>query len=175
MRVCGVDPGLNTTGYGLIEVSGKLARVIDAGTIQPARVQNLDQRVYEVFADLGELLNEHTIDLLAVEQLYSHYAHPRTAILMGHVRGAILACAAQHDVKVQEYSATQIKRAVTGHGRASKMRVAQAVRHELNIVDLIEPDDVSDALAVALCARYLAKKSRGPEDGRAAQLRIKRS
>jgi len=87
--------------------------------------------------------------------LYSHYAHPRTSILMGHARGVICLAAAEAGIPVISYSATQIKRILTGNGRAPKIQVQQAIQRELRLANLPEPPDVADALAVALCHCYL--------------------
>ncbi len=92
---------------------------------------------------------------MAIEQLYSHYKHPRTAILMGHARGVICLAAAQADVEVVHYSATQIKRILTGDGRAPKSQMQLAIRNELALAQVPDPPDVADALAVAVCHYYL--------------------
>ncbi len=92
---------------------------------------------------------------MAIEQLYSHYKHPRTAILMGHARGVICLAAAQAGIAVIHYSATQIKKILTGNGRAPKIQMQQAIRRELALAEVPEPPDVADALAVALCHYYL--------------------
>jgi crossover junction endodeoxyribonuclease RuvC len=91
---------------------------------------------------------------MAVEQLYSHYEHPRTAILMGHARGAIFLAAAQKKIPVVSYAATRVKKIVTGNGRASKEQVQRTIQRELGLAALPEPPDVADALAIALCHYY---------------------
>ena len=94
---------------------------------------------------------------VAVEQLYSHYEHPQTAILMGHARGVIFLAAGQRGLPVISYAATRIKKTITGNGRASKEQVQRTVQRELGLPQLPEPPDVADALAVALCHYYLTK------------------
>ena len=101
--------------------------------------------------DISAILNEHHPEVVAVEQLYSHYNHPRTAILMGHARGVILLAAARLGIEVRSYSATRIKRYLTGNGRASKTQVQRAIQVTLSLSSLPEPADVADALAIALC------------------------
>ena len=96
--------------------------------------------------------------MVAVEQLYAHYNHPRTAILMAHARGVIFLAAAKHSLPVVSYNATSIKKTITGHGRASKEQMQQAIMSELSLPKLPEPHDVSDALAAALCHYYIQKK-----------------
>jgi crossover junction endodeoxyribonuclease RuvC len=94
---------------------------------------------------------------VAVEQLYAHYDHPRTAILMAHARGVVFLAAAQRGVPVISYNATRIKKTVTGNGRAPKDQVQRAVQRELGLAALPEPPDVADALAAALCHYYAFK------------------
>ena len=96
---------------------------------------------------------------MAVEQLYAHYNHPRTAILMGHARGVIFLAAAQRGLTVCSYNATSIKKTITGSGRASKEQIQLAVRRELGLVKTPEPPDVADALAAALCQFYVDKRT----------------
>jgi crossover junction endodeoxyribonuclease RuvC len=104
--------------------------------------------------------------VVAVEQLYAHYDHPRTAILMAHARGVVFLAAAQGNLPVASYAATQIKKTITGNGRASKEQVQRTIRQELGLAQLPEPADVTDALAVALCHYYLQRNSRGTLPGR---------
>jgi len=92
--------------------------------------------------------------VMAIEQIHSVYQHPRTAILMAHARGVMLLCAAQHRVPVEGYSATRVKKTLAGSGRASKQQIQRAVQQELGLAALPEPNDVADALAVAMCHYY---------------------
>jgi crossover junction endodeoxyribonuclease RuvC len=91
---------------------------------------------------------------MALEQLYAHYEHPRTAVLMAHARGAILLAAAENEVAVVHYASTRVKKTVTGHGRAGKDQVQRTIQRELGLAELPSPPDVADALAVALCHYY---------------------
>jgi crossover junction endodeoxyribonuclease RuvC len=88
---------------------------------------------------------------VAVEQLYSHYAHPRTAILMGHARGVILLVARRHHLAVEEFAANRVKQSVSGHGHASKEQMQRTIQSIWNLNDPPDPPDVADALAIALC------------------------
>lgn len=151
MIICGIDPGLEQTGYGVIEAAGNVLRVVDAGLINSPPTDPLPERLLQIHQGLVSLLDEHTIDMIAVEQLYSHYGHPRTAILMGHARGVILLAALQHSISVTSLAATQIKKALTGNGRASKVQIQHAVTVRLNLPALVAPNDVADALAAAIC------------------------
>lgn len=155
MRILGIDPGLNTTGYGVIEVtSGRRASLCEAGVIRGKSKGSLAARVAEIHAGVEEAIATLRPEAMALEQLYSHYARPRTAILMGHARGVICLAATQAAIPVQHYAATQVKKILTGNGRAPKSQVQLAVQRELGLQALPEPPDVADALAVALCHYY---------------------
>jgi crossover junction endodeoxyribonuclease RuvC len=117
-------------------------------------------RLAEIHAGVTDVITTFRPTTMAIEELYSHYARPRTAILMGHARGVICLAAAQADIAVVHYSATQVKSILTGSGRASKSQVQRAIHRELRLAQLPEPPDVADALAIALCHYYL-KKGRG--------------
>ncbi|MBX9678873.1 MAG: crossover junction endodeoxyribonuclease RuvC [Gemmataceae bacterium] len=156
--VLGIDPGLNITGYGVLQRHPTRPIVREAGVLRPGDAKNdLTMRLKAIYDGVLELLEQFKPEAMAVEQLYAHYAHPRTAILMGHARGAIFLAAAQRGVAVFSYSATRIKKTVTGHGRASKEQVQRTIERELGLKKPPEPPDVADALAVALCHVHLMK------------------
>ena len=147
----GVDPGLAATGYGLIEYRSGRLRVIEGGVIRSNEGDSFAERVGDIFSGMQALLREFRPDVLSMEELYSHYKHPRTAIIMGHARGAILAAACQEKIPVQHYAATMVKMALTGNGRAKKEQVRETVLNSLNLRGPLEPLDTYDALAVAMC------------------------
>ena len=151
MKVLGVDPGLQTSGYAVIELDGQQLRVLDAGTIRADAKLPMAQRLFQIYHDTEPLFSEHEIDIMAIEQLYAHYKHPRTAIMMGHARGMFLLAAAVHQVQVEDFSATRIKKCLTGNGRAGKEQMQRAVAGQLGLVKPPTPSDVADALAVAMC------------------------
>jgi crossover junction endodeoxyribonuclease RuvC len=97
-----------------------------------------------------EIIEQFKPQSMAVEQLFSHYKHPRTAILMAHARGVILLAAAQYKLSVTSYNPTRVKKSLTGSGRAGKLQVQWAIQRELGLVDLPEPSDVADAMAIGL-------------------------
>jgi len=150
-RIMGIDPGLDTTGYAVVDFASK-PDIVEAGTIQTATNDSLENRIIQIYNDLMEIIGEFAPDIAAVEKLYSHYRHPRTAILMGHARGAILLACAARKIPVWDLPATMVKRSLTGNGRASKLQVQQAIASICNLTNLSFPADVSDALAIALCA-----------------------
>lgn len=155
VRVLGIDPGLNTTGYGCIEVAGGVVRLAEAGVIRSQARGSLARRVQEIHAGLRDAIAALRPGVVALEQLYSHYERPRTAILMGHARGVICLAAAEAGIDVVHYPATQIKKVLTGNGRAPKSQMQRAIQLELKLPSLPEPADVADALAIALTHHYL--------------------
>ncbi|MDX1965409.1 MAG: crossover junction endodeoxyribonuclease RuvC [Pirellulales bacterium] len=158
MLILGIDPGLNTTGYGLLRLGGREPELVEAGIIRPGSAEReFALRLQELHAGIAEILAQHQPVALALEQLYSHYEHPRTSILMGHARGVICLAGAQAGIPVIAYSATQIKKTLTGNGRAPKTQMQLAIQRELRLPALPEPADVADALAIALCHAYAVK------------------
>ncbi|MGI8968714.1 MAG: crossover junction endodeoxyribonuclease RuvC [Chloroflexota bacterium] len=152
MKVLGIDPGLVVTGYGIIELTSGKIRLVEAGTIDSGDAQNpLPLRLQRIYDGLGELIDEHQPDEAALEQLYSHYAHPRTAILMGHARGVLCLAVGVHDIPLHHYAATQVKSSLTGNGRASKAQMQTMIQRTFGLPQVPEPPDVADALAIALC------------------------
>ncbi|MCO6438386.1 MAG: crossover junction endodeoxyribonuclease RuvC [Phycisphaerae bacterium] len=151
--ICGIDPGLGTTGYAVLgSGDGREAVVLDAGVCRMHERDPLAERLFALERDVHGVFEEHRPSVVAVEQLYAHYKHPRTAILMGHARGVILLAAARLGIPVRSYEATRIKRYLTGNGRASKAQVQRAIMVTLGLCEPPEPPDVADALAIALCA-----------------------
>jgi len=142
MKYCGVDPGLS---------------IVEAGVFRTDRDGTLSERLAQIERDFAEVLDRAHPGVVAVEELYSHYKHPRTAILMGHARGVILAVAQRFGVAVCSFSATRIKRLLTGNGRAPKRQVQRAVQSAFALASLPEPHDAADALAIALCCAHASR------------------
>jgi len=151
-RILGIDPGLNVTGYGAIEIAGGDVAVVEAGIIKTDAKASLPTRLAQLQEDLAAIVAELKPDVAAVEKLYAHYKHPRTSILMGHARGVILAVFAGAGLEVMDLPSTMVKRAATGNGHASKAQVQKAVTVLCQLPAIPEPPDVADALAIALCA-----------------------
>ena len=158
MIVLGIDPGLNTTGYGVVDFTNRQPKLIEAGVVRGKSGATLADRVNEIHAGVSDVIKSLKPEVLAIEELYSHYDRPTTAILMGHARGVILLAAAQAGIPVESYAATQIKKTITGSGRAPKWQMQDAIRRELNLNKLPEPPDVADALAIALCHCYISRQ-----------------
>ena len=157
MRILGIDPGLRLTGYGVIDYRLLRPILIDGGVIRLKEKTSIADRLVELETELDALFEEHKPDCCAVESLYAHYKHPRTAILMGHARGVILLVAARRKIRTEEFAANRIKQSVVGHGHAGKSQVQKSIQLLWNLKNPPDPPDVADALAVALCCgRHLS-------------------
>ena len=133
-RILGIDPGLGITGYGVLDAATGSPCLVEAGVIRStAKSKSLPARLAEIHRGVAEVIATLKPAAMALEQLYSHYAHPRTSILMGHARGVICLAAAEASIPVIHYSATQIKRILTGNGRAPKAQVQRAIEKELRL------------------------------------------
>ena len=164
-RVVGVDPGLNVTGYAVVEPSPRGAFVIEAGVIRPgAGCKTMGQRLAWIHRGIVEVLDAFPPGAMALEQVHSHVSYPRTAILMGHARGVIVLAAAQRETPVFGYAPTRIKKTLTGSGRASKSQIQHAIMAELGLDRLPEPHDVADACAIALCHFHINRNRRLLQD-----------
>lgn len=151
MRILGIDPGLQVCGYACLETGGEEYILIEAGVFRTSGSSAIEARLNQIAEDTKLLLEKLQPQVVAVEQLYSHYAHPKTAILMGHARGVILQKCAEAGVEVRSFGATRIKKSLTGNGRASKEQVQRTIKTLLSLPDVPEPNDVADAIAAAMC------------------------
>lgn len=157
--ILGIDPGLDTTGYGLLDVrDGKIA-IREAGVIRTTPDESIGSRIEQIYDGIRELITTFHPAVMAVEQLHSTYEHPQTAILMGHARGVICLAAAQEAVPITSYRPTQVKKTLTGSGRATKDQMQRAIQTEFQLGTPPQPPDVADALAVALCHFYTTRHS----------------
>ncbi len=157
--ILGIDPGLNITGYGVVEWIDRGPVLREAGVIRGQNRRRLDSRLVDIHDGVTEVLAAFQPDVMAVEDLFSHYERPRTAILMGHARGVICLAAAQASVQIESFAATHVKKMLTGNGRASKQQVQLAVCNQFGLAEPPEPVDVTDAIAIALCECYSSQQS----------------
>jgi crossover junction endodeoxyribonuclease RuvC len=151
MRILGIDPGLQVCGYACVETGQDAEALVEAGVIRTASGSTIEAKLNQIAEDIDSLLENFRPDIVAVEELYSHYTHPKTAILMGHARGVILQRCTQVAVEIRSFGATRIKKSITGNGRASKEQVQRTIQTILSLRQLPEPSDVADAIAAALC------------------------
>jgi crossover junction endodeoxyribonuclease RuvC len=149
MIILGIDPGLNTSGYGLIRVVHGKLQFIAAGTISTSSANSFSEKLGMLHHSCSEIIDDYHPDVYAIEETYSN-VNPRTSLKLGHARGVLMLAAYQHDCPVFEYPATIVKKSLTGTGGASKEQVKYMVLKLLKIPSLEGKMDVSDALAVAI-------------------------
>ena len=152
MRILGIDPGLQVCGYACLEVGMGRENLIEAGFIRTNQQLPLAEKLNRIAQDMDVVLDTVHPEIVAVEQLYAHYAHPRTSILMGHARGVLLLTCRQAGVDVRNVAATKVKKSITGNGHASKLQIQRAIQALFSLPELPSPPDVADALAIAMCA-----------------------
>ncbi|MFH1847961.1 MAG: crossover junction endodeoxyribonuclease RuvC [Candidatus Omnitrophota bacterium] len=158
MRILGIDPGLDTTGYGVIEETDSRLSLIEAGLIQTSSKLPIELRLLKIYDGLSSLVDKYKPKKLILEKLYSHYKHPVTSILMGHGRGVICLVSGKKNLELVSYPAKRIKKAITGNGNASKEQVQRMVQRLLDVEDKAIPNDVTDALALAIAHSYIGTK-----------------
>ncbi len=151
MRVMGIDPGLKATGYGVVERGpDRRVRALEVGTIEPNPRDPLAGKLVKIHRHLGDIIDRQKPDVVVLEKLYAHYAHPMTAVVMGHARGVICLVCAQKGVDYIEESPKRVRKAVVGNGNASKEQTRRVVANYLKIDPAKLTLDASDALALAM-------------------------
>jgi crossover junction endodeoxyribonuclease RuvC len=162
MRILGIDPGLQITGYGCVDLKPRAREpvLVEAGVFRLKPKASLAFRLKQLNEDLCGLLDELKPEVMVVEKLFSHYRHARTAIIMGHARGVVLLAGELRGIRLDELAPTEIKRAVTGHGHASKLQMQRAVMSQCGLKQMPQPPDVADAIPIALCAARRLQHSR---------------
>jgi crossover junction endodeoxyribonuclease RuvC len=156
MRILGIDPGYGRTGWGVIEdISGKV-KPIDYSCLETPPHTPDAQRLQQMYAGLTMILDAHRPDAVAVEELFFN-TNVTTALKVGQARGVVLLAVAQHNLSVVSYTPLQVKMALTGYGRAEKSQIAQMVKTVLSLQQIPKPDDVTDALAIALTHAFSRK------------------
>lgn len=150
MIIFGIDPGIAIVGYGVIEYKGNKFRVIDYGSIQTSSEYSFPVRLKRVYDEICRLLEKYNPDVLAIEELFFN-KNAKTAIAIGQARGVLILAAINKGMEVYEYTPLQVKQGVVGYGRADKRQIQEMVKILLNLDEIPKPDDVADALAVAIC------------------------
>ena len=158
MKILGIDPGLNITGYAVVENKGAGIKILEAGFIQTTSKEKIEKRLDKIYKSLHELINSLKPDALVLEKLYAHYRHPVTACLLGHVRGVICLLSAVENIPFFEYGSTRIKKSVVGKGHASKAQMQRMVEHILHLKEPIQ-EDVADALAIAMAHINISERN----------------
>ncbi|HCV00078.1 MAG TPA: crossover junction endodeoxyribonuclease RuvC [Dehalococcoidia bacterium] len=149
MRIAGIDPGLNVTGYGVVDIDGDQCRHVSHGIVRTRPVDSLSQRLVLIRDGVREALAQWSPEVGAVEASFVG-SNARSALALGHARAAAILALADAGIEVYEYAPTLIKSTVTGYGRGDKKQIAEMVRIQLGIQETPSPSDAADALAVAI-------------------------
>ena len=150
MRIFGIDPGSERTGYGCVETNGSRHRIVVCGAIKTPASAPFPDKLLHIHSKLTALITECRPECVAVENLF-HAVNVRSALKLGHARGVAMLAAVEAGVPVMEYTPAEIKRAVVGYGRAEKHQVQHMVKLMLGLPAVPSPHDAADALAVAIC------------------------
>jgi crossover junction endodeoxyribonuclease RuvC len=150
MRILGVDPGLITTGYGVVDVTANGIKILEAGTIEPSSHDLFEHRLLKIHHHLTVILKTHNPNVVVLEKIYSHATHPATSGILGHVRGVICLSVAQQNIELVEQSVKRVRKALIGNGNATKAQIQEFVKRLLNIKSAGFKLDASDALCLAL-------------------------
>jgi crossover junction endodeoxyribonuclease RuvC len=159
VRVFGIDPGSQRTGYGCVESDARRHRLVLCGAIHGAPRTAFPDRLAVIYRELGAAIRDCKPDCVALENLF-YATNVRTALKLGHARGVAMLAAVQAGLPVIEYTPAEIKRAVVGYGRADKPQIQQMVKLLLGLAAPPSPHDAADALAVAICHLHTGKKAR---------------
>lgn len=159
MRVMGIDPGLATVGFGIVESAGTFDfRALEFGAVLTPAGEKTEDRLLEIYANIDELVNTFKPDAVSIEKLFFN-TNEKTAINVAQARGVILLAVRKNNIPIFEYTPLQIKQALTGYGRAEKKQIMYMVKTLLHLEKEPRPDDTADALAAAICHIYSASSS----------------
>lgn len=151
LTVVGIDPGTTVTGYGVVSRSGDgRLSLIECGVVRTTAQAPLPDRIREIFREIEGVLDRYRPEIVSVEAVFQG-KNVRSALVLGHARGAILLCAALRHLEIREYSAREIKKAVVGRGNATKEQVGRMVQERLRLKSPPAPSDAADGVAAALC------------------------
>lgn len=156
MIILGIDPGIAIVGYGVVQYTGNKFKTIDYGAITTKAHTKIDFRLNDVYDGVCELIHKYKPDAVSIEELFFN-TNVKTAITVAHARGVIILAAAKCGVETFEYTPLQIKQALTGYGRADKFQMQNMVKIMLKLNAVPKPDDVADALAIAICHAHSQK------------------
>ena len=162
MLTLGIDPGISTTGYGLVKGEGEELLLVDYGVITPDQALPLPLKLETIYEEVQALIAHHHPSDMAVERLFFS-RNVRTAFAVGQARGVVILAAAQAGLPIYEYTPLEVKGSVVGYGRATKGQVQEMVGVLLGLDSIPQPDHAADALAVAICHRYSIRVERALE------------
>lgn len=158
MRILGIDPGIATMGYGVIDKIGNSLKHITHGVITTKKDLTLSERIFQLYTELTQIIKDYEPNTMAVEELFFS-KNTKTAIAVAQARGCILLVGEQFSLKPAPYNPLQIKSSICGYGKAEKKQVQYMVHKLLNLEKIPRPDDAADALGIAICHAHYAKIS----------------
>ncbi len=150
MRILGIDPGIAIVGYGVVDKEGNSYKTIAYDAVTTRAHTPLPERLEKVYQGINEIIKTYKPDAMSIEELFFNN-NAKTALTVGQARGVIILAAVQNNLPVYEYTPLQVKQALTGYGRASKSQIQQMMKSMLGLSQIPKPDDVADALAIAVC------------------------
>ena len=150
MRILGIDPGIAIVGYGVVDKEGNSYKTIAYDAVTTRAHTPLPERLEKVYQGINEIIKTYKPDAMSIEELFFNN-NAKTALTVGQARGVIILAAVQNNIPVYEYTPLQVKQALTGYGRASKSQIQQMMKSMLGLSEIPKPDDVADALAIAVC------------------------
>ncbi len=150
MRILGIDPGIAIVGYGVVDKESNSYKTVAYDAITTKAHTPLEERLHLVYMGLSQIIDIYKPDAMAIEELFFNN-NAKTALTVGQARGVIILAAVQKKVPIFEYTPLQVKQALTGYGRASKGQIQQMMKSMLALKEIPKPDDVADALAIAVC------------------------
>ena len=150
MRILGIDPGIAIVGYGVVDKEGNRYKTIAYDSVTTKAHTPLEDRLEKVYNGVCEIIKKYKPDAMSIEELFFNN-NAKTALTVGQARGVIILAAVQNHIPVYEYTPLQVKQALTGYGRASKTQIQQMMKSMLGLTEIPKPDDVADALAIAVC------------------------
>ena len=156
MRILGIDPGIGRMGWAAIEVKSAKLKVQSYGCVETSSKEKTELRLLDIYKSVVKIIEEYKPDALSIEELFFN-TNAKTAFIVGQARGVVLLAAAEKKIPVHIYTPLQVKIAVTGYGRAEKAQIGQMVKVLLKLKEIPKPDDVADALAVALTHAFTNK------------------
>jgi crossover junction endodeoxyribonuclease RuvC len=157
MKIIGVDPGIGRCGWGIIEIRNSKFEIRNCGCIETSSKLSTEKRLVEIYSKISDLIVEYKPEVLSVEELFFN-TNSKTAFIVGQARGVILLAASQKNIPVSVFTPLQVKMAITGYGRADKNQIGQMVKNLLKLDKIPKPDDITDALAVALTLAFTNSK-----------------
>ena len=150
MIILGIDPGSRVTGYGLVRITGNQLRHLDSGALKLHKFTEMSERLGFLYTELEKLIHTYKPEAISLEQAFFGI-NVRSAMMLGQVRGAVMVFAGHQKIPLFEYSATAVKKAITGYGRAEKEQIQEMVRILLGLTQVPKPHDAADALGLAIC------------------------